>query len=290
MGNHLFTRIKDQKSFAAVPFVYDLKVEDDESYMTTAGLAHNGGKRKGAMCAYLETWHLDIEDFLELRKNTGDERRRTHDMNTANWIPDLFMKRVAENGHWTLFSPSDVPDLHDLYGKAFEKRYVEYEKMTEAGKIKLFKRIEALELWRKMLSMLFETGHPWITFKDPSNIRSPQDHVGVVHSSNLCTEILLNTSAEETAVCNLGSINLAEHMTAKGLDEKKLAATIRTAVRMLDNVIDINFYPTVRSAKLPTCATARLAWDSWASKMLSISKISAMPAMKRLNLPIRAWR
>jgi ribonucleoside-diphosphate reductase alpha chain len=223
-------------SQGVIPF---LKVAND-----TAVAVNQGGKRKGAMCAYLETWHLDIEDFLELRKNTGDERRRTHDMNTANWIPDLFMKRVREGGSWTLFSPSDVPDLHDLYGAAFEKRYVHYEKLTETGKLKLFKRVEALQLWRKMLSMLFETGHPWITFKDPSNIRSPQDHVGVVHSSNLCTEILLNSSAEETAVCNLGSINLAMHVTEKGLDEKLLAATIRTAVRMLDNVIDINFYPT----------------------------------------------
>lgn len=243
-NHYLFSRIKKQEKIPTAPFVYDLKVDVDESYMTTAGLAHNGGKRKGAMCAYLETWHLDIEDFLELRKNTGDERRRTHDMNTANWIPDLFMKRVAENGHWTLFSPSDVPDLHDLYGAAFEKRYIEYEKMAETGKLKLHKKVEALELWRKMLSMLFETGHPWITFKDPSNIRSPQDHVGVVHSSNLCTEILLNSSAEETAVCNLGSINLELHCTSEGIDEKKLAYTIRTAVRMLDNVVDINFYPT----------------------------------------------
>ncbi|MGC1878091.1 MAG: ribonucleoside-diphosphate reductase subunit alpha [Rhabdochlamydiaceae bacterium] len=244
LGNHIFTRIKKTASTGISPFVFDLKVDNDESYMTTAALAHNGGKRKGAMCAYLETWHLDIEDFLELRKNTGDERRRTHDMNTANWIPDLFMKRVNANGTWTLFSPSDVPDLHDLYGAAFEKRYVEYETMADEGKIKLFKRIDALQLWRKMLSMVFETAHPWITFKDPSNIRSPQDHVGVVHSSNLCTEILLNSSREETAVCNLGSINLIEHMTEKGLDEKKLAATIHTAIRMLDNVIDINFYPT----------------------------------------------
>jgi ribonucleoside-diphosphate reductase alpha chain len=232
------------KSQGVIPF---LKVAND-----TAVAVNQGGKRKGAMCAYLETWHLDIEDFLELRKNTGDERRRTHDMNTANWIPDLFMKRVNSNGIWTLFSPSDVPDLHDLYGSAFEKRYAEYEKMVDEGKIKLFKRLEALQLWRKMLSMLFETAHPWITFKDPSNIRSPQDHVGVVHSSNLCTEILLNSSMEETAVCNLGSLNLLEHMTEKGLDEKKLAATIRTAVRMLDNVIDINFYPTeeARTANL----------------------------------------
>jgi ribonucleoside-diphosphate reductase alpha chain len=226
-------------SQGVIPF---LKVAND-----TAVAVNQGGKRKGAMCAYLETWHLDIEDFLELRKNTGDERRRTHDMNTANWIPDLFMKRVRDGGMWTLFSPSDVPDLHDLYGSAFEKRYCEYEQMTENGKLKLFKKVEALQLWRKMLSMLFETGHPWITFKDPSNIRSPQDHVGVVHSSNLCTEILLNSSADETAVCNLGSVNLAKHVTAKGLDEKRLAATVRTAVRMLDNVIDINFYPTVEA-------------------------------------------
>ena len=247
IDGQIFTRVKKCEAIDPVPFVYDLKVEGDESYMTTSAMAHNGGKRKGAMCAYIETWHLDIEDFLELRKNTGDERRRTHDMNTANWIPDLFMKRVREEGQWTLFSPSDVPDLHDLYGSAFEKRYLAYEKMTEDGKLKLFKRVEALQLWRKMLSMLFETGHPWITFKDPSNIRSPQDHVGVVHSSNLCTEILLNTSAEETAVCNLGSVNLARHITATGLDEKQLAQTVRTAVRMLDNVIDINFYPTVEA-------------------------------------------
>jgi ribonucleoside-diphosphate reductase alpha chain len=224
------------RSQGVIPF---LKVAND-----TAVAVNQGGKRKGALCSYLETWHLDIEDFIELRKNTGDERRRTHDMNTANWIPDLFMKRVASNGVWTLFSPNDVPDLHDLYGSAFEERYLAYEKMADEGKIKLFKRIEALQLWRKMLGMLFETGHPWITFKDPSNIRSPQDHAGVVHSSNLCTEILLNTSKEETAVCNLGSINLVEHMTHNTLDEKKLAKTVRTAIRMLDNVIDINFYPT----------------------------------------------
>ena len=243
----VWSRVSSVKEKERVSAVCDLVVEGDESYMTTSGLAHNGGKRKGAMCAYLETWHLDIEDFLELRKNTGDERRRTHDMNTANWIPDLFMKRVRENGSWTLFSPSDVPDLHDLYGAAFEKRYAEYEKMVDDGKIKLYKRMDALQLWRKMLSMLFETGHPWITFKDPSNIRSPQDHVGVVHSSNLCTEILLNSSQEETAVCNLGSINLPKFVTEKGIDEKKLASTVKTAVRMLDNVIDINFYPTVEA-------------------------------------------
>ena len=227
------------RSQGVIPF---LKVAND-----TAVAVNQGGKRKGAMCAYLETWHLDIEDFLELRKNTGDERRRTHNMNTANWIPDLFMKRVAANGAWTLFSPSDVPDLHDVYGAAFEKRYTEYEQMVERGELKLFKRVEAVALWRKMLSMLFETGHPWITFKDPSNLRSPQDHVGVVHSSNLCTEILLNTSMDEIAVCNLGSINLAEHTSGAGLNEELLAATVRTAVRMLDNVIDINFYPTAEA-------------------------------------------
>ncbi|ACD83131.1 ribonucleoside-diphosphate reductase subunit alpha [Candidatus Methylacidiphilum infernorum] len=224
------------KSQGVIPF---LKVAND-----TAVAVNQGGKRKGALCAYLETWHLDIEDFLELRKNTGDERRRTHDMNTANWIPDLFMKRVLQNGSWTLFSPSDVPDLHHLYGKDFEKRYVEYEQMADRGEIKLFKRVSAVDLWRKMLTLLFETGHPWITFKDPSNIRSPQDHVGVINSSNLCTEILLNTSPEEVAVCNLGSINLAAHLDESGeIDEKKLQETIRIAVRMLDNVIDINFYP-----------------------------------------------
>ncbi len=223
-------------SQGVIPF---LKVAND-----TAVAVNQGGKRKGAMCAYLETWHLDIEDFLELRKNTGDERRRTHDMNTANWIPDLFMKRVASKSSWTLFDPGETSDLHDLYGAAFEKRYLEYEEMAAEGKLRQHKKIEAVVLWRKMLSMLFETGHPWITFKDPSNLRSPQDHKGVVHSSNLCTEILLNTSAEETAVCNLGSVNLVTHIKDKGLDEELLARTVRTAMRMLDNVIDINFYPT----------------------------------------------
>ncbi|HMO16828.1 MAG TPA: ribonucleoside-diphosphate reductase subunit alpha [Oligoflexia bacterium] len=237
-------------SQGVVPF---LKVAND-----TAIAVNQGGKRKGAVCAYLETWHMEIEEFLDLRKNTGDDRRRTHDMNTANWIPDLFMQRVYSNGLWTLFSPDETPDLHDLYGNAFKARYEHYEKLAEEGKIKLFKQIPAVELWRKMLSLLFETGHPWITFKDPSNIRSPQSHTGVVHSSNLCTEILLNTSADETAVCNLGSINLAEHLLpledkglsyliSKGLDEEKLAETIAIAVRMLDNVIDINFYPTVEA-------------------------------------------
>jgi ribonucleoside-diphosphate reductase alpha chain len=226
-------------SQGVIPF---LKVAND-----TAVAVNQGGKRKGAMCAYLETWHLDIEDFLELRKNTGDERRRTHDMNTANWIPDLFMKRVKAGGPWTLFSPHETPDLHDLYGAAFETRYAEYEHLAEAGEIKLFKRVEAVALWRKMLTMLFETGHPWITFKDPSNIRSPQGHAGVVHSSNLCTEILLNTSADETAVCNLASINLAAHCRGDDLDENLVARTIRTGMRMLDNVIDLNFYPTIEA-------------------------------------------
>ena len=227
------------ESQGVIPF---LKVAND-----TAVAVNQGGKRKGAMCAYLETWHLDIEDFLELRKNVGDDRRRTHDMNTSNWIPDLFMKRVKENGQWTLFSPNDVPDLHDLYGRAFEERYNEYEAAADRGEITLFKRVEASILWRKMLSMVFETGHPWITFKDPSNLRSPQDHAGVVHSSNLCTEILLNTSEDETAVCNLGSIVLPNHVHNGALDLPLLKKTIRTAMRMLDNVVDINYYPTPES-------------------------------------------
>jgi ribonucleoside-diphosphate reductase alpha chain len=223
-------------SQGVIPF---LKIAND-----TAVAVNQGGKRKGAMCAYLETWHLDMEDFLDLRKNTGDERRRTHDMNTANWIPDLFMKRVQEKGSWTLFSPNDVPDLHDLYGKAFEARYMEYEKMTETGELPLFKKMEASDLWKKMLTMLFETGHPWINFKDPCNVRSPQNHAGVVHSSNLCTEITLNTSEDETAVCNLGSVNLSKFVVDGKIDFKSLEKTIRTAMRMLDNVIDINYYPT----------------------------------------------
>lgn len=248
----IFSRVKSVESIRSTPFVYDLKVEGDVSYMTTAGLAHNGGKRKGAVCAYLETWHLDIEEFLELRKNTGDDRRRTHDMNTANWVPDLFMQRVIEGGDWTLFSPSDAPDLHDLTGSAFAKRYAEYEQMCIDGQMKLFKKIKAQDLWRKMLSMLFETGHPWITFKDVCNLRSPQQHVGVVHSSNLCTEITLNTSADEIAVCNLGSINLVKHINDGKLDEAKLERTIKTAVRMLDNVIDINYYavPQAKTSNL----------------------------------------
>ena len=222
------------KSQGVVPF---LKVAND-----TAVAVNQGGKRKGAVCAYLETWHLDIEEFLELRKNTGDDRRRTHDMNTANWVPDLFMQRVFDDGDWMLFSPSDVPDLHDLYGKEFAQRYNHYEQMAANGQMRLFKKIKAQDLWRKMLSMLFETGHPWVTFKDVCNLRSPQQHVGVVHSSNLCTEITLNTSQDEIAVCNLGSINLVNHVTPTGLDVAKLEKTVKTAVRMLDNVIDINYY------------------------------------------------
>ena len=229
------------KSQGVVPF---LKVVND-----TAVAVNQGGKRKGAVCSYLETWHMDIEEFVELRKNTGDDRRRTHDMNTANWIPDLFMKRVFDGADWTLFSPNDVPDLHDLYGAAFEKRYREYEAMAAAGELKLHKTIPAQNLWRKMLGMLFETGHPWVTFKDSCNLRSPQQHMGVVHSSNLCTEITLNTSAnDEIAVCNLGSVNLARHIDENGLDLDKLEQTVTTAVRMLDDVIDINYY-SVDTAK-----------------------------------------
>ena len=208
----------------------------------TAVAVNQGGKRKGAMCAYLETWHLDIEDFLDLRKNTGEERRRTHDMNTANWIPDLFMKRVAEEQQWTLFSPDEVSDLHELYGPEFETAYLAYEARADRGEIKSFRRIAATDLWRKMLGMLFETGHPWVTFKDPCNIRSPQKHSGVVHSSNLCTEITLNTSDTEIAVCNLGSVNLPRHVDENGLNLEKLEKTINTAMRMLDNVIDYNYY------------------------------------------------
>lgn len=222
------------QSQGVVPF---LKVAND-----TAVAVNQGGKRKGAVCAYLETWHIDVEEFLELRKNTGDERRRTHDMNSANWIPDLFMKRVAEEKEWTLFSPDEVPELHDLYGKAFEEKYVAYEEKNARGEIKLSKTVNALDLWRKMLGMLFETGHPWITFKDPCNIRYSNQHVGVVHSSNLCTEIMLHTNENEIAVCNLGSVNIAAHTTADGLDMEKLERTITTAMRMLDNVIDYNYY------------------------------------------------
>jgi len=232
LGSHI--KGTNGESQGVVPF---LKVVND-----TAVAVNQGGKRKGAVCTYLETWHLDIEEFLELRKNTGDDRRRTHDMNTSNWIPDLFMRRVMEKGEWTLFSPSDVPDLHELYGKAFEKAYIGYEQMAKDGKIKPSKTVQATDLWRKMLSMLFETGHPWITFKDPCNIRSPQQHAGVVHSSNLCTEITLNTSETETAVCNLGSVNLLQHLKDGQIDHDKLKRTISIAMRMLDNVIDINYY------------------------------------------------
>ena len=224
------------ESQGIIPF---LKIAND----TTVAI-NRSGKRRGATCAYLETWHYDIEDFLDLRKNTGDERRRTHDMNTANWIPDLFMKRVQEDGDWTLLSPDEAPDLHHIYGKKFEERYGQYEKMVEEGTIRLFKKMKARDLWKKMVTMLFETGHPWITFKDPSNIRSPQDHVGVVHSSNLCTEITLNTSKDETAVCNLGSVNLALHVKDAKLNQALVQSTVSTAMRMLDNVIDVNFYPT----------------------------------------------
>ncbi len=224
------------QSQGVIPF---LKIAND----TTLAI-NRSGKRRGATCAYLETWHLDIEDFLDLRKNTGDDRRRTHDMNTANWIPDLFMKRVRENGTWTLFSPDEVPDLHELYGRAFCERYTYYEAEARAGRIDKYREVEAVKLWRKMLTRLFETGHPWITFKDPANIRSPQDHAGVVHNSNLCTEITLNNSRDETAVCNLGSVNLARHVSRDGIDRERLSRTVSTAMRMLDNVIDINYYPT----------------------------------------------
>ena len=241
LGSHI--KGTNGKSQGVVPF---LKVVND-----TAVAVNQGGKRKGAVCAYLETWHLDIEEFLELRKNTGDDRRRTHDMNTANWIPDLFMKRVMEGGEWTLFSPSDVPDLHDKWGRKFEEAYTRYEEKAAQGELKLYKKIPAVQLWRKMLSMLFETGHPWITFKDACNVRSPQSHVGTVHSSNLCTEITLNTSDREIAVCNLGSVNLLNHMRQiEGkyeLDHDKLRITIKTGMRMLDNVIDINYYAVAKA-------------------------------------------
>jgi len=242
MGAHI--KGTNGKSQGVVPF---LNVAN-----ATAVAVNQGGKRKGAVCAYLECWHRDVEEFLELRKNTGDDRRRTHDMNTAVWLPDLFMKRVEEGQNWTLFSPEDVPDLHDLYGMAFDKKYQEYERLAENGKIKNTKTLPALQLWRKMLSMLFETGHPWLTFKDACNLRSPQQHAGVIHSSNLCTEITLNTSEDEIAVCNLGSINLPAHIINGRLDENKLKNTIDIAIRMLDNVIDINYYavPQARNSNL----------------------------------------
>jgi ribonucleoside-diphosphate reductase alpha chain len=242
LGSHI--KGTNGKSQGIVPF---LKVVND-----TAVAVNQGGKRKGAVCAYLESWHADVEEFLELRKNTGDDRRRTHDMNTANWVPDLFMKRVMEGGDWTLFSPSEAPDLHDKFGTAFEEAYLRYEEKAARGEMRVSKKIPALQLWRKMLTMIFETGHPWITFKDPCNIRSPQQHVGVVHSSNLCTEITLNTNDNEIAVCNLGSVNLVNHLikTDDGgyrLDGEKLSRTVKTAMRMLDNVVDINFYPVKKA-------------------------------------------
>ena len=239
MGSHI--KGTNGRSQGVVPF---LKVAND-----TAVAVNQGGKRKGAMCAYLETWHLDIEEFLELRKNTGDDRRRTHDMNTANWVPDLFMKRVADDGDWTLFSPSDTADLHDLIGEEFETRYTQYEAMAANGQVSNFKTVRAGDLWRKMLGMLYETGHPWITFKDVCNLRSPQQHHGVIHSSNLCTEITLNTSDDEIAVCNLGSINLAAHVDENGLMMEKLERTVQTAMRMLDNVIDYNYYSVAKARR-----------------------------------------
>ncbi|MCK4675477.1 MAG: ribonucleoside-diphosphate reductase subunit alpha, partial [Gammaproteobacteria bacterium] len=242
MGAHI--KGTNGKSQGVVPF---LKVAND-----TAVAVNQGGKRKGAMCAYLESWHIDIEEFLDLRKNTGDDRRRTHDMNTANWIPDLFMKRVAEDKEWTLFSPNETPDLHELYGKKFEKAYTAYEEKAAKGEMRIVKTIKAATLWRKMISMLFETGHPWVTFKDPCNLRYSNQHVGVVHSSNLCTEIMLHTNDQEIAVCNLGSVNLPAHINENGLDTAKLEHTINTAMRMLDNVIDYNFYsvPEARDSNL----------------------------------------
>ncbi len=266
------------KSQGVIPF---LKVAND-----TAVAVNQGGKRKGAVCAYLETWHLDIEEFIELRKNTGDERRRTHDMNTANWVPDLFMERVKDDASWTLFSPDETPDLHELYGEDFKKAYEAYEKKAQAGKMKLFKEISARVLWRKMLTQLFETGHPWITFKDACNLRSPQQHEGVVHSSNLCTEITLNTSKDEIAVCNLGSVNLPQHLKNGTLDVEKLKSTIQTAIRMLDNVIDINYYasPKARISNLrhrpiglglmgfaDALQLQNLAWDSKEARLFADS-------------------
>jgi ribonucleoside-diphosphate reductase alpha chain len=278
------------ESQGIVPF---LKVAND-----TAIAVNQGGKRKGAVCAYLETWHVDIEEFLDLRKNTGDDRRRTHDMNTANWIPDLFMSRVESGGHWTLFSPDEVPDLHDLFGKPFKAAYEAYEAKADRSELKVYKRVAALDLWRKMLTMLFETGHPWITFKDACNLRSPQQHAGVVHSSNLCTEITLNTSADEVAVCNLGSVNLAAHVTPDGLDEARIAATVKTAMRMLDNVVDINFYTipearrsnlrhrpvglglmgfqdALQTLRLPTASEEAVAFADTSMEVISFHAISA---------------
>ncbi len=278
------------ESQGVVPF---LKVAND-----TAIAVNQGGKRKGAVCAYLETWHIDIEEFLDLRKNTGDDRRRTHDMNTANWVPDLFMQRVEQDGEWTLFSPDETPDLHDLYGKPFAERYAAYEAKAARGEIRVFKQVRATDLWRRMLTMLFETGHPWITFKDPCNLRSPQQHAGVIHSSNLCTEITLNTSDDETAVCNLGSINLLHHVQQGRLDEARLKRSVNTAMRMLDNVIDINFYTipearrsnlrhrpvglglmgfqdALQAMRLPVASDAAVAFADTSMEVLSYHAISA---------------
>ena len=263
--NSLISSTKVQ-SQGVVPF---LKIAND----TTVAI-NRSGKRRGATCAYLETWHLDIEDFLDLRKNTGDDRRRTHDMNTANWIPDLFMQRVQSGETWTLFSPDEVPDLHELYGKKFNARYASYEREADAGRIKLYKKVDAVTLWRKMLTRLFETGHPWITFKDPCNIRSPQKHAGVIHNSNLCTEITLNNSTDETAVCNLGSLNLLNHIQNNAIDQQRLAATIKTAVRMLDNTIDLNFYPT------PEAENANLK-----HRPIALGLMGLQDALFKLRLP-----
>ena len=259
-------RSTNVQSQGVVPF---LKIAND----TTVAI-NRSGKRRGATCAYLETWHLDIDDFLDLRRNTGDDRRRTHDMNTANWIPDLFMQRVQNGESWTLFSPDEVPDLHDLYGREFNERYENYEREAENGRIKLHRKVDAVSLWRKMLTRLFETGHPWLTFKDPCNIRSPQKHVGVIHNSNLCTEITLNNSTDETAVCNLGSLNLSKHIQNNALDQDRLAATIKTAVRMLDNTIDLNFYPT------PEAENANLR-----HRPIALGLMGLQDALFKLQLP-----
>ena len=264
LGSHI--KGTNGSSQGVVPF---LKVVND-----TAVAVNQGGKRKGAVCAYLESWHLDIEEFLELRKNTGDERRRTHDMNTASWVPDLLIERMRSDQDWTLFSPNDTPDLHDLYGNAFRARYQEYEAMAARGEITLFNTVSAKQLWRKMLTVLFETGHPWITFKDPCNLRSPQQHRGVVHSSNLCTEITLNTSADEIAVCNLGSINLAAHVHNGELDVQRLERTVNTAVRMLDNVVDINYY-----------AVPQAKSSNFKHRPVGLGLMGFQDALYRLNLP-----
>jgi len=265
MGAHI--KGTNGKSQGVVPF---LKVAND-----TAVAVNQGGKRKGAMCAYLESWHIDIEEFTELRKNTGDDRRRTHDMNTANWIPDLFMQRVCEDEQWTLFSPDETPDLHDAFGKEFEVLYCDYERKADLGEIRNFKRVRAVELWRKMLAMVYETGHPWFTFKDACNLRSPQQHAGVVHSSNLCTEITLNTSPDkEIAVCNLGSVNLTQHILDGALDSNKLEKTINTAMRMLDNVIDYNYY---------SVATAKAS--NLKHRPVGLGIMGFQDALYKLNLP-----